>query len=56
MIRWEYIFTICVVASATIGLATGNLSAHDYLYALGLCFSFLGGIGVEKLRRAISHE
>ena len=45
-----------VVASATVGLALGRLSAHDYLYALGLCFSFLGGIGVEKLRRAVSRE
>jgi len=50
MVVWEFIFSIVIVISATIGLALGRLTARDYVYVISLAISFLAGMGYGYVR------
>jgi len=42
-IQWDVILACVVVVVAGIGLIHGDLTAQDFIYVVGLVFSFLAG-------------
>jgi len=48
--KWEFVLAIIVVLCATAGLVSTNLTQENFVYVLGLVFSFLGGVGYGAYR------
>ena len=53
-VRWEYVFASIIVVCAAVNVALGKMTAHDFIYVVGLVLSFLGGAkyGEFKSRRS----
>ena len=48
--KWEFVLAIVVVVCATVALVSTNLTQENFIYVLGLAFTFLGGLGYGAYR------
>lgn len=49
-LKWEFVFVIIIVICATVALCLSKLSQENFLYVLGLVFTFLGAMGYGYYR------